>query len=399
MLKTILILAFVCICICVGPYLADSQGFVHIATQDYVIETSITTACVIIAAAIFVLYFVIQLVSRFLHLPGGTIRWISQHNQRKAATLQEEAYIAYEEGDFARSLGLIRQSDKTEKLPLKALFVAAKSAFNVGKLEETRELLDTAEKLHKQAKIAINVVRAKLNLRIGNTKAALENLDSLKESYKNRLVCKLYYECYKHDYNIEKINELSDQLVKFKLISDQDAQEIFKQVFEYRLKNASTSEQMHDLYKALTRRDKANYRYMGPYINKLIQLGDISQARSLTLGLLKKSTDPDFLESMSTWDISVPDVLDQLKKLSTDNLIASQVNLPLLKALGNLEFKAGLLDDALNHYKQALELTQSADIYYRLGQIVAAQQKYPEAAAYYNRALAIEDKTRALTVR
>ncbi len=44
-------------------------------------------------------------------------------------------------------------------------------------------------------------------------------------------------------------------------------------------------------------------------------------------------------------------------------MITTQVNLPLLKAMANLEYKSGLLRDALADYKQALSIEQSPDLY------------------------------------
>lgn len=47
MIKLILVILFTSLAVILGPLLADSQGFVHIATNSKIIETSITTAIVI----------------------------------------------------------------------------------------------------------------------------------------------------------------------------------------------------------------------------------------------------------------------------------------------------------------------------------------------------------------
>lgn len=399
MIKTLLILAFACLAIIVGPYLADSQGFVHIATNDYVIETSLTTSFVILAVAFFVLYVAIYLLNRFLRLPKGTARWFHLHSAKKTLSLQDEAYLAYEEGDYARTLALIRQSAKPQDLPVKALFVGAKSAFNVGKYDIAREFLDNAQERSDQAKIAASIVRAKLNLRIDNCKAALEHLDSIKSSFKNKLIYKLYYECYKRDYDVERIYEASEQLLKFKLITEADAENIYRKYFEKKLKDAETSDDMKTIWTKMSRKVRQDPVFLGPYVNKLLQLGDIGHARKISLDTLKREVSPVFLNSIETWDISIPEVLSFLKKFAGDNVIASQVNLPLLKALGNLEFRSSLMQDALDHYLQALELSKSPDIYNKIGQILSGQQNYAEATSYFSKALTLNEQTSSLSLK
>lgn len=399
MLKTLFLLAFACLAIIVGPYLADSQGFVHIATNDYVIETSLTTALIILTVSFFVLYIAVYLCNRFLRLPKGTVRWFHLHSARKSLYQQDEAYLAYEEGDYHRTLALIRQSANIKDLPVKALFVGAKSAFNIGKFEEAREFLDVAQGRSEQAKIAASIVRAKLNLRIDNSKAALEQLDSIKSSFKNKLIYKLYYECYKRDYDIERIYDASAQLLKFKLITEADVENIYRKYFEKRIKDASTADDMKSIWQKMSKKVRQDPSFLGPFVNKLLQLGDLGRARKISLETLKRDVSPVFLNSIETWDISIPEVLAFLKKFATDNAIASQVNLPLLKALGNLEFRASLMQDALDHYLQALELSKTPDIYNKIGQILAGQQNFAEATSYFSKALTIKEQETSLSVK
>ena len=47
MIKLIAFIVITSIAIILGPMLADSQGFVHIATNTHIVETSLTTAIVL----------------------------------------------------------------------------------------------------------------------------------------------------------------------------------------------------------------------------------------------------------------------------------------------------------------------------------------------------------------
>ena len=116
------------------------------------------------------------------------------------------------------------------------------------------------------------------------------------------------------------------------------------------------------------------------------------------MSLLKQDPDPFFLDSVSTWEIAIPDVLVSLKKYAAKNMITTQVNLPLLKAMANLEYKSGLLRDALADYKQALSIEQSPDLYIRVGTILTGLQNYPEATEYFARANSLYSEEKSLAL-
>ena len=48
MMRFLIFLAVICAAVVLGPMLSDSQGFVHMVVGNYVIETSVTTAVIII---------------------------------------------------------------------------------------------------------------------------------------------------------------------------------------------------------------------------------------------------------------------------------------------------------------------------------------------------------------
>ncbi|MBQ9275876.1 MAG: tetratricopeptide repeat protein [Succinivibrio sp.] len=397
MIKYLLLIAFVCLAIALGPWLADSQGFVHVVAGKYVIESSLTTTVVIIVVFFALLLTLLSVLGKFIRLPGGTLRWFHSQSERRAQSQQDQAVLAYEEGDYERSLSLIKQSGSLSELPVRTLLLGAKSAFNLGKYDFTRELLGEAEGRDRKVLPAISILRAKLNLRIDNTKAALENLEKVKDSFKNRLIYQLYYQCYKKNFDIDKIYAASEQLLKHKLISEEDMVNIYTQYFEHRLKQAENRKDMDAFMREMPKDKRQSARYMGPFVNKLLMLGETDEARSIALNILRKDFDPDFLESISTWEVDVPEIRELLKKQQEENSIASQVNLPLLKALGNLQLRAGLLQDALENYRKALELSKSEDIYTKIGLILSNQQKYSDAAGYFTRAAGMREHARALS--
>lgn len=393
MIKLIILIAVLCIAVIAGPMTSESQGFVHIAFGNYIIETSLTSAILIAIVSIFVLYVLLSLIKRFISIPRGTASWFHRRSRKKSITLQDLAYIAYEEGDYTRTLSLLGKSGKLEKLPLHALFVGAKSAFNAGEYEKCREFLNRAENVDEDAKKASKIIRAKLNLRLNNSSAALEELSSLRPSQRNKLIYRLYLLCYQHDNNIEKLAEISDELVKNKLITEQEAIALEDRSLKLRLNNAKDAAAVQSLWKSLSKQTRKNPSALGAYTKRLIETGDIATARTTALATLKEGLDPDFLEAVAHWDACIPEVLKVLNVKTQKNAIAGGVNLPLLKAKANLELRDGLLQEALDDYRNALEFAPTAEIYNKIGQVLAHQQNFAEAADCFIKASSIKDNT------
>lgn len=380
-----------------GPSLSDTQGFVHITAGGYIVETSLTVSILLLVVLFIVVYAVVRIISRCVHIPKGTTSWFRRHGEKTALNRQDAAFVAYEEGSFAKALNLIQRTGPVENLPANSLFAAAKASFYLGKYDITRKCLEEAGKRGAAFSAAAGVTRAKLNLYRGSTEKALKNLSELGANSKNKLTYELYYRCYSQENNLEKLCELSPVLVKYQIINEEEGRSLRLKYLEQRLQNAHNAADLHDLWKKIPKADRSDPKIMGPFVNSLITAGDVSKARSISLDLLKKGQDPDFLDCISTWEICIPDVLELLKKQSQDNL-ASQVNLPLLKALGNLELKAGQAADAVENYKKALEFSNTPDILAKIGDGLAAQQRFDKSAEYYNKAFAMAERAHALTI-
>lgn len=398
MIKILILILFTCVAIFVGPMLADTQGFVHIVFGDRIIETSVNTAIVLYLLSILLLFVVYLILKKIVNIPSRVKESFRTRAFNKKLSVQDEAFIDFSQGQFEQSLGLLKHSSSLKKMSEKSLLVAAQSAFSLELYDFTRKALDEAQSRGKQAKLAADIIRAKLNLDVGNSKVALEYLDGLNGAIKNKYIYDLYLKCYLATSNYKKIVEISKELIKYKSITKEQAREYYIADLEKDTREADSDARVEQIYKDLSREDKRNSKIMGALIYKFIKFGNIDKARDLTLDLLKEERDPTFIGSIANWEIAVPDVLIFLKKYESKNVISSQVNLPLLKAMGNLEFRAGLLPDALEDYKKALAIEPSTDIYIRIGTILTNLKKFNEAAEFFKKANAAiyEDKALAL---
>lgn len=396
MIKLISFIILTSAAVILGPMLADTQGYVHVSTASYVVETSITTALSLYLMSlitIFVVYFIIR---KIISIPRGTLKAFRTRAKIKAHSIQDEAVIKFEQGEYDKVLNMLEHADPIEKMPEKSLLLAAQAAFHIGNYEFTRQALNEAEGRSKEVKIAANVIRAKLNYKIGNPKAALEFLDRNDKKNLNPDVLSLYYQCYNSLNDLDSLRQIIPSLLKHRIITQEQAHDIYVRQIEDKLTKTSSVDELNYVLKKMPKVDKKESKIMGAFAYKYIRLGDINKAREIAMDILKIEPDPEFLESVSRWDISIPDVLSLLKKHAQKNLITSQINQPLLKAIANLEFKSGLLRESLDDFSQALSIAPSADIYFKMGAVCSALQNYTQASEYYSKAGALINEKRAL---
>lgn len=399
MIKLLTFIILTSAAVILGPMLADTQGYVHISTTSHVIETSITTAFTVYLFSLITIFIVYFVVKKIISIPKGALTAFRVRAKIKNHSIQDEAIIKFEQGEYERVLSLLEHADPIEHMTEKSLLIAAQAAFFTGNYEFTRQALNEAESRGKDARIAANIIRAKLNYKIGNVKAALEFLDKNDKKFLNQNVLKLYYDCYNSLNDLEKLQEITPHLLKFKVIDEQQAHEIYVRQVEAKLTSTTNVDELNKVLKKLPKADKKDPKIMGAFAYKFIRLGDANKGREIAMDILKVKPDSNFLESVSRWDIAIPDVLSLLKKYAQKNLITSQINQPLLKAIANLEFKSGLLRESLDDFNQALSISPSSDIYMKMGAICSALQNYTQANEYYSKANAIINEKKALQIK
>ncbi len=399
MIKLLTFIILTSAAVILGPMLADTQGYVHISTTSHVIETSITTAFTVYLFSLITIFIVYFVVKKIISIPKGALTAFRVRAKIKNHSIQDEAIIKFEQGEYERVLSLLEHADPIEHMTEKSLLIAAQAAFFTGNYEFTSQALNEAESRGKDTRIAANIIRAKLNYKIGNVKAALEFLDKNDKKFLNQNVLKLYYDCYNSLNDLEKLQEITPHLLKFKVIDEKQAHEIYVRQVEAKLTSTTNVDELNKVLKKLPKADKKDPKIMGAFAYKFIRLGDANKAREIAMDILKVKPDSNFLESVSRWDIAIPDVLSLLKKYAQKNLITSQINQPLLKAIANLEFKSGLLRESLDDFNQALSISPSSDIYMKMGAICSALQNYTQANEYYSKANAIINEKKALQIK
>ncbi len=68
MIKLIILIAILSLAVIAGPFTSESQGFVHIAAGNYIIETSLTSAVLIAIIFTSALFIILSIIKRFIKI-------------------------------------------------------------------------------------------------------------------------------------------------------------------------------------------------------------------------------------------------------------------------------------------------------------------------------------------
>lgn len=237
MLKIFFVLAIMCGAVFLAPQLADSQGFVHIATNDYIVETSLTTAVVIIAVTFLVLLTVLTILDKSFKLPGVAARAFGARRAARRQELQNEAALAFETGNNKKALNLLRKAG--EQISSSSMLLGAKCAFAEGNIDLCRSYIERAMATDPKSDTACKMLRADMNLRLNNAEAALENLSGIADK-ENPGILKLMCRCHELNHDGEALEKLLPALKRKKVFSSEEYESIEKECAAFKAEKTAS---------------------------------------------------------------------------------------------------------------------------------------------------------------
>lgn len=383
MIKICIALLITCAAIIIGPYLADSQGYVHIATNDYIIEMSVFTAIIVTVVAFIVFYFVVSFVLSVLHLPHGASLLLKKHSDKKQITLQNNALIAYEEGDFKRVLMLFDKAHDKKNMPTFTKFIAADAAFELGDYDKTRAILDEIEQNDRHARIAVAIVRSKMNFKLGNVEAALETIKPLKLK-NSAFISKLSYQSLKRENDLEALTSMAPRLIEDKVIDKDEADRLYTASFEQKLNQLTKTNEAIALKKLLPK----TVRYLVPInallLKKLDEFNDCNALSKLACDLINHNKDEnDLYNALSNVKNAVPKVRELVEQRLNLHESADNEKCTMLKALAQLESNENLNEKACEHLLAAKQIADDNDVRRRLALVYSKMRLFEKANEYF----------------
>mgnify|MGYP005734781953 FL=1 len=174
-----------------GTQYAGQQGYVLISVADKTIEMSVTTLVIFVIATLAALFGLEFLIKKTLYASSATWNYFSVRKMRRSRRYTNEGIIKLLEGDFKLAEKKVTRWANHHDMPLLCYLVASEAAQGLGDNEKRDHYLKLASE-QENALLAVELTRAKQQVREANYTAAFETLSQLKSSYpNNRIVLNL----------------------------------------------------------------------------------------------------------------------------------------------------------------------------------------------------------------
>ena len=168
-----------------GLAIAEHSGYVLIAYKTFRYESSLWATLALVAVLWLVVWGIKSLVELVMASSGVVNPWSRRNRSRRVQVAIEHGQLDLAEGRWASAQRHLHRAAEAERQPLLYYFGAARAANELGKYEESDNLLERALERQPQAELAIALNHAQLQTDRGDTEGALTTLQAMRERHPN----------------------------------------------------------------------------------------------------------------------------------------------------------------------------------------------------------------------
>lgn len=199
MIKTIWIFLILLVSVWLGSHLQHDPGYVLIAVNHWTVETTLWISGIILIFAFVALHLFLLLLSWLCGRPRSWRRWRAKRRTRASQMKTRQGLIEFSEGHWQRAQNYLIKALPDADTPLLNYLTAARAAQEMGNSQMRDNFLRDAQQCMPEAKIAVELTQAQLQLANRQWEQALATLRHLKDiapqhPYVLRLLVFLYQE-------------------------------------------------------------------------------------------------------------------------------------------------------------------------------------------------------------
>ncbi|MFC3908002.1 heme biosynthesis HemY N-terminal domain-containing protein [Legionella dresdenensis] len=199
MIKLLLLFAVLLVSVWVGVQLSHDPGYLLIAINHWTVETTLWVAITGMIIVFLLLHGLLVLLNRLHRLPENYQQWKVKHRTQKAQAKTRKGLIEFSEGHWQSAQNHLIKALPNTDTPLINYLTAARAAQEMGDNQLRDDYLREAQQSMPDAKIAVELTQAQLQLANQQWEQALATLRHLQDmtphhAYVLKLLTKLYQE-------------------------------------------------------------------------------------------------------------------------------------------------------------------------------------------------------------
>ena len=225
-----------------GSLMLRDAGYVMIAYDNAVLETSIWFALAALVLPWVLARLLLALVQRVLHGRADVANWAKRRRETAANTGTEQGVLYAVEGRWSDARRVLAAAAEYSATPIVNYLGAAQAAHELGDADDRDRLLDLAGDATAGASLAAGLMRARLLAENGQWGECLEMLEALQEdSARHPQVLAMLLACHQELGNWDAVVELAPAVAKSGAQDADDVEEALQRAWCGRLQASAGS--------------------------------------------------------------------------------------------------------------------------------------------------------------
>ncbi|MFT4058527.1 MAG: heme biosynthesis HemY N-terminal domain-containing protein [Legionella sp.] len=354
--------------IIVGIQLNKDPGYVLIALNHWTIETTLWIAILSLLFLFLLIYLFIRLCHKISHTPKAISRWHSKRQAQKAQAITRKGLIEYSEGYWKQAQNHLIQALPNTDTPLLNYLTAARAAQKMGDSQLRDDFLREAQQSMPEAKIAVELTQAQLQLANHQWEQALATLRHLHDiAPRHPYVLKLLVQLYQEVRDWPQLIALLSDIKKYHVFELQEFERLQRNMYLQALMDLAKQNQVaaiNSLYHSMPKILATEPEVIAEYVQFLLKNNDNDTAKKLLRRALRKEFNPQLITLYS----SLPG--DEKQLAFAESMLKKNVHsAALYLCLGQLCIKQQLWGKARHYLEQSNEIEPSPIAYATLGKL------------------------------
>ena len=364
------------------------SGYVIVGLGQWSVETSLLLTTVVLVLAFVLFYFAVRLVVTAVRLP----KILKQRGFEQRSKLSQEALltglIESAEGNFETAEKHLIRHAANSGVPLINYLTAARAAQSRGALEQRDEYLQLAQETMPEAELAIGLTKAELQLSNQQFEEALESLTQLdKIAPSHAAVLKLMHQAYANLSDWQGLRLIIPKLQSNKVMMEAEIKLLETETFSSLIKQKSDARDavaLRNLWLEIPEHIRKSSGIQQLYFAAMIDAGSEVEVEPLVRQAISKEWSETLVVLYGC--IHMPDTADQLAK-GEAWLKAHPKDAILLRVLGKLSLRSGLLDKAKTYLQESLAAEPSVEAYQLMGDVLMKENDPLSACQFFRNGL------------
>jgi len=352
-----------------GVFLKQDPGYILVAIHHWTFETTflVGTASIMIAFAL--LHGLLLLIHWFTHLPTSWQGWLARRRIRKAQATTRKGLIEFSEGHWLAAKNHLIKALPDTDAPLLNYLTAARAAQEMGDNKLRDDYLRQAQQSMPEAKIAVELTQAQLQLANQQWEQALATLRHLQDlAPRHPYVLKLLMHLYQEVKDWRQLISLLPELKQHRVISAQEFLTLQQHAYLQAMLDLIKLDQedpLTDLVNQLPKNLVYDVELLSAYSGYLLTKNKDTNVELLLRKALTKQFDDQWIELYGQTKTKE----DQLA--FAESFIKKQPrSAALFLCLGRLSRAHQLWGKAKKYFEQSLEFNKTPAAYLELGTLL-----------------------------